>query len=71
MASSVLGDWNFITHWADKDKPYPPGTLTFNKDGSVKSDSICGWWIQNEGMLFFLFTDGVYSRTHLHWQCDQ
>jgi hypothetical protein len=55
VASTVLGEWTAITHWGDKPYPFPPSALVFNKDGSFNWGHDSGWWIQNEGLLFFFF----------------
>jgi hypothetical protein len=57
MASSVLGDWNVFVQWGDMNQPYPwtGGALTLHKDGSWTSGTYSGWWIQQEGIVFFNF----------------
>jgi len=60
MVSSVVGEWKWTSQWPDK--PYQfKGTFTFNPDGTFISGppvEDTGWWIQVEGMLFFLFDYG-------------
>ena len=61
VASTVLGKWSVINHWGDK-KPYPsPDALIFNKDGSFNWGGDSGWWIQNEGLLYFFYPDSYPS----------
>jgi hypothetical protein len=73
VASTVLGKWTMITHWGDKPTPFPPSALVFKKDGGFNwgDDDPAGWWIQNEGLLFFFVPRQLSARTHLHRQCNQ